>query len=60
MKQLAQFTVNVHCSDFNKLREYGAVNEIVQGVYIVPDKAQYDDITGLCLENHWMEEILTI
>ena len=36
------------------------VNEIVQGVYIVPDKAQYDDITGLCLENHWMEEILTI
>ena len=60
MKQLAQFTVNVHRSDFNKLRECGAVNEIVKGVYIVPDRAQYDDITGLSLENHWMEEILTI
>lgn len=60
MKQLAQFTVNVHCSDFNKLRECEAVNEIVKGVYVVLDKAQYDDNTGLSLENHWMEEILMI
>ena len=60
MKQLAQFTVNVHRSDFSKLLECGAVSEIVKGVYIVPDKAQYDEITGLSLENHWMEEILTI
>lgn len=60
MKQLAQFTVNIHRSDFNKLKESGAVDEIVEGVYVAPDKAQYDDSTGLSLENHWAEEILTI
>lgn len=60
MKQLAQFTVNIHRSDFNKLKESGAVDEIVEGVYVAPDKAQYDDATGLSLENHWAEEILTI
>lgn len=60
MKQLAQFTVSIHRSDFNKLKEYGAVEEIIEGVYVVPDRAQYDNATGLSLDNHWMEEILTI
>lgn len=60
MKQLAQYTVGIHLADFNKLVEYGVVDEIIEGIYTVPDKSQYDDFTGLSLENHWTEQILTI
>lgn len=60
MKQLAQYTVSVHKSDFKKLIQFGAVEEIMDGIYVLPDSAQYDDVTGLRLDNHWMEEILTI
>lgn len=60
MKQLAQFTVNVHKSDFEKLVKYGSLDEILEGIYVLSDGAQYDDATGLTLENHWMDEILTI
>lgn len=60
MKQLAQFTVGINLSDFNKLVGYGVVDEIIEGIYTVPDKVQYDDYTGLSLENHWTEQILTI
>lgn len=60
MKQLAKFTVGVHRSDFNKLVGYGAVEELLEGVYFLPDRAQYNDITGLQLDNHWIDEILMI
>lgn len=60
MKQLAQYTVSVHKSDFKKLNQFGAVEEILDGIYALPDRAQYDNVTGLRLESHWMEEILTI
>lgn len=58
MKKLAQFTVGVSQSDFNRLVNHGVVEEIVDGVYVVADRAQYDADTGLCLDNHWLEEIL--
>lgn len=60
MKQLAQFTVSVKRADFNKLCQYGVIKEILEGVYVLPDRAQYNRYTGLSLENHWMDEILTI
>lgn len=60
MKQLAQFTVSVKRTDFNKLCKYGVIEEILEGVYVLPDRAQYNRYTGLSLENHWMDEILTI
>lgn len=60
MKQLALFTVSVKRTDFNKLYKYGVIEEILEGVYILPDRAQYNRYTGLSLENHWMDEILTI
>lgn len=59
MKHLAQFTVGVHRSDFTQLVNYGAIEEILEGIYVL-DRAQYDSATGLSLGNHWMEEILTI
>lgn len=60
MKQLAQFTVGVRSKDFKQLNSYGVIEEILEGIYVLTDRAQYDKITGLSLENHWLEEILTI
>lgn len=60
MKQLAKFTVGVHSSDFDKLVSYGAIEEVLEGIYVLTDRVQYDKNTGLSLDNHWMEELLMI
>mgnify|MGYP000408756446 FL=1 len=58
MKQLAQYTVGVRRSDFKKLNEYGAIEEVLTGIYVLSDRAQYNKDTGISLDNHWMEEVL--
>ena len=60
MKQLSQYGVNIHERDFQKLWSYGAIEEVIEGIYVVNDRAQYDENIGLRLDNHWMNEILTI
>lgn len=60
MKQLSQYCVNIHDRDFQKLKSYGAVEEVIEGINVVNDRAQYDENIGLRLDNHWMNEILTI
>ena len=60
MKKLSQYSVNIHERDFLKLLSYGAIEEVIEGIYVVNDQAQYDENIGLRLDNHWMNEILTI
>lgn len=60
MKQLAKYTVGVHRSDFDKLVSYAAIEEVLEGIYVLADRGQYDKNTGLSLNNHWMEELLMI
>lgn len=60
MKQLAQFTIGVRSNDFEKLKSYGVVEEILEGIYVLTYREQYDENTGLRLDNHWLEEILTV
>lgn len=62
IKELAQFSVTIHDRDFHKLLEYGAIEEIIEGtgLFIINDKAQYDDNIGLRLDNHWMNELLMV
>lgn len=60
LKQLSQYSVNVRERDFRKLLSYGAIEEIQDGIYVVNDKAQYDEHIGLRLDNHWMNELLMI
>ena len=60
MKQLSQYCVNIHDRDFQKLKSYGAIEEVIDGINVVNDRAQYDENIGLRLDNHWMNEILTI
>ncbi|MGN1210939.1 MAG: CRISPR-associated helicase Cas3' [Candidatus Cryptobacteroides sp.] len=58
MKQLSQYSVNIYEKDFNALKSYGAIEEVIEGIYVVNDRAQYDENIGLRLDNHWMNEII--
>lgn len=58
LKRLAQYSVNIKTSDFRKLAEAGALEEVVKGVYCVESPSFYHDNTGLTIENQWLEEIL--
>lgn len=58
MKSLSQYTVTIHQKDFEKLKSFKFVEEFVEGLYVVSDKAQYKEDIGLCINNHWLEEIL--
>lgn len=60
MKKLSLYGVNIHQKDFMKLNEKGFVDEIMDGIYYVADREQYREDIGLVMENHWLEEILTI
>lgn len=60
MKKLSMLSVTVHERDKKKMTEAGLVEEVIEGVYFVPDRAQYDDRVGLCTDSHWMEEILIV
>lgn len=57
MKRLSKYSVNVRQGDMKKLVDIGTVEEILDGIYVISDKAQYDMKVGLLTDNHWLEEI---
>ena len=57
---ILKYSVNIHERDLLKLLSYGAIEEVIEGIYVVNDRAQYGENIGLRLDNHWMNEILTI
>jgi CRISPR-associated endonuclease/helicase Cas3 len=60
MKALSQYSVNVRNSDKKKLTEAGAVEEVLEGIYVVSDPKFYDKEIGLVTDNHWLEESLIV
>lgn len=58
MKQLAKYSVNVYQSDFKALCQTGAVKEVIEGIFVVDQKAQYDAQLGLLIENQWEDKLL--
>ena len=58
MQKLGQYSVNIHEKVFKELFRLGIIKEVLQGVYFLPVKEQYDEKTGLMIESHWLEEIL--
>ena len=58
MKLIGNYTVNVNERDFKELLKSGLIKEIIEGVYLLPDREQYKDDVGLVTDNHWLEEIL--
>ena len=47
MKKLAQYTVNIYQSDFNKLLDMGVVSEKKEGLFVVEHQQQYDPQLGI-------------
>lgn len=60
MKALSQYCVNVRNNDMKKLMDAGAVEEVLEGIYVVGDPKFYDKEIGLVTENHWLEESLIV
>ncbi len=60
MKALSHYSVNVRNNDLKKLTEAGAVEEVLEGVYVVGDPVFYDKEVGLITDNHWLEESLIV
>lgn len=60
MKRISQYTVNLRRNDFDQLRKSGLIKEVIEGIYWLPDREQYNKQVGLITENHWLDEILTI
>ena len=60
MKALSHYSVNVRNNDLKKLTEAGAVEEVLEGVYVVGDPIFYDKEVGLITDNHWLEESLIV
>lgn len=58
MTKLSQFTISVNKTDFRQLLNSGAVEKIIDGLYLIWDMGQYDKAVGLRTDNHWQEEIL--
>lgn len=64
MRTLSQFSVNVRGDktggDIKKLIDIGAIEELFEGVFVISDKAFYNDQVGLMLDNQWLEETYII
>lgn len=58
IKRLGQYMVSIHNRDFEKMIKEGLVEEVIKGVFVAPDQAQYNKRIGLIIENHWLDEIL--
>ena len=57
-KKVSKFMVNINQQNFKKLLGDGFIEEIIEGIYFLPDREQYDAKTGITTENHWLDEIL--
>lgn len=60
MKALSQFSVNVRSGDMKKLVEAGAIEEVLEGIYVIRDRSFYSNEVGLVTDNHWLEESLIV
>ncbi len=60
MKALSQYSVNVRNNDLKKLTDAGAIEEVLEGIYVVSDPIFYDKEVGLVTDNHWLEESLIV
>lgn len=60
MKSLSPYSVNVRNNDLKKLTDAGAVEEVLEGVYVVGDPIFYDKEVGLITDNYWLEESLMV
>lgn len=58
LSKLAQYSIAVRKTDFDRLCQGALVKEILDGIWYMSDKEQYLSEIGLKIDNHWLEEIL--
>ena len=60
LKEISQYSVGGRKRDFEKLRDKGLVEAIVDDMYMLVDCNRYNNSTGLILDDFWPEEPLMI
>ena len=60
MKKLAQYSVNIRKSDFEKFQSIGAISEPYENIFAITNSDFYKTDTGLSIENQWLEETYII
>lgn len=58
MKRMSRYMVCLRERDFLKLFKEELIKEVLDGIYVLEDREQYNSETGLVIDNHWLEEIL--
>lgn len=58
LSRLVQYAVAVSKADFDRLLRGALVEEIIDGVWYLPDREQYMPDIGLKVDTYWLEEIL--
>lgn len=56
MKQLSGYSVNVRQHDWQLLQQAGAIEEVLENLYVISNSAFYDENVGLVVTNQWLEE----
>ena len=56
MKRLSQYSVNLRNNDFEKMKQCGIIEEVIEGIYVVRCKGQYNAEVGLLSDNQLLEE----
>lgn len=57
MRQLGQYAVSIPMYVFNSFLDNSIAEEVSDGIFYVSNPNQYDDTTGLLLENKYLEQI---
>lgn len=60
MKRLSQYSVNLRNNDFEKMKQCGIIEEVIEDIYVASCKGQYDAEVGLLTDNQWLEESLIV
>ena len=60
LRRLNNYGVGIPQNIFKALRDEALAEQVVDGVWIIPDRAQYDEQMGLLTDNHWLDEIAII
>lgn len=60
LRRLNNYGVGIPQNIFKALRDEALAEEVVDGVWVIPDRAQYDEQLGLLTDNHWLDEIAII
>lgn len=60
MRELSQFSVNLHQYNLDQMIADGIIEEVIAGIYVAAGNNQYNAEVGLLTENQWLEETLII